>query len=204
MVGGSYEGELQFATAANHPPHLRAIAPSGISAADYRESYMPGGMVHLGGMASWALQLQASIAEPAVQVRIAAGDTACAATEAKHRPNLAFEELNAHPLQDAWWVERSGEAMADQVTVPTLILMGWQDEWNLNAGVRMFELLRSPHKKIILQNEKWHARRTARHGVLGGTKYDAEGREPSDSGLDDQLRELAATQRSVVDVLPDR
>jgi putative CocE/NonD family hydrolase len=42
--------------------------------------------------------------------------------------------------------------MADQVTVPTLILMGWQDEWNLNAGVRMFELLRSPHKKIILQN----------------------------------------------------
>jgi putative CocE/NonD family hydrolase len=42
--------------------------------------------------------------------------------------------------------------MASQVTVPTLILMGWQDEWNLGAGTRMFQLLPSTHKRIILQN----------------------------------------------------
>jgi len=152
MVGTSYEGELQFAVAANSPPHLKAIVPSGISAADYRESYVPGGMVHLGGMASWSLEGQGSLADPAQEIRIAAGDTACAAIRAKHRPNEAFDELNRHPLEDAWWAERSGEAMAGQVTVPTLILMGWQDEWNLGAGTRMFQLLGSPHKKIILQN----------------------------------------------------
>jgi putative CocE/NonD family hydrolase len=152
MIGTSYAGELQLAVAANHPPHLKAIVPSGISASDYRESYMPGGMFHMGGMGWWTVALQPKLADSAERTRIAAGDTECAAIRAKQPPQRAYWDVKEHPLQDAWWKERSGEAVAGAITVPTLVLMGWQDEWNLNAGTRLFELLRALHKKIILQN----------------------------------------------------
>ena len=152
MIGNSYAGGLQLATAANRPPHLKAITSSGISASDYREGVMPGGMVHLGGMAAWTLDVQPSIAQPAEQARIAAGDTQCKAILAKQRPVRAYWEESQHPLRDGWWKERDAEEYADQITVPTLIMMGWQDEWNLNAGTHLFKLLKSPHKKILLQN----------------------------------------------------
>ena len=152
MVGNSYAGGTQLATAANHPPHLRAIVPSGISASDYRESYMPGGMVHLGGMAWWSLAEQPALAESAERVRIAAGDTECERIHAAQPPQRAYWEIKEHPLQDDWWRVRSGEAAAVDIAVPTLLLMGWQDEWNLNAGTRLFEQLKAPHKKILLQN----------------------------------------------------
>jgi len=60
--------------------------------------------------------------------------------------------MKEHPLQDAWWAEHDPESMLAQIAVPTLIMMGWQDEWNLNAGTRLYELLTTPHRRIILQN----------------------------------------------------
>lgn len=165
MVGTSYAGGLQLAVAANAPPHLKAIVPAGISANDYRESYMPGGMVHLGGMASWALAVYAPATGPAVKARIEGGDTECAATLAKRPAPQSYQEIKQHPLYDDWWRVRSQETIADRVTVPTLILMGWQDEWNLNAGTHLFKLLQAPHKKIILQNGgHWVGVMEGRHG----------------------------------------
>ena len=151
MIGNSYAGGLQLATAANHPPHLRAIIPSGISASDYRESYKPGGMEHF-GVAAWTLSTQASLAQPAEQARIDAGDNECAAIIAHQAPQRAYWDMREHPLHDSWWVERDAESMAGDVTVPTLVMMGWQDEWNLNAGTVLFRQLRAPAKRLILQN----------------------------------------------------
>jgi putative CocE/NonD family hydrolase len=152
MVGNSYNGGLTLATAATRPPHLKAIAPSGISGSDYREGYMPGGMVHLGGMAWWTLFADSLAASPAVQARVAAGDAECQAIRAKQLPSRDYWEQSEHPLRDAWWVEREVEEWAGQITAPTLIMMAWQDEWNLNAGTRAFEVIKVPHKKIVLQN----------------------------------------------------
>src|SRR5919204_1965010 len=90
MIGNSYAGGLQLATAANRPPHLKAITSSGISASDYREGVMPGGMVHLGGMAAWTLDVQPSIAQPAEQARIAAGGTPCRGVLPKTPPVRAY------------------------------------------------------------------------------------------------------------------
>jgi putative CocE/NonD family hydrolase len=152
MIGNSYAGGLQLAVAVNRPPHLKAIVPSGIAASNYRESYMPGGMVHLGAMAAWSMVEQPNLSQSAEQVRIAAGDTECQAIRAKRQPIRAYLDMKEHPLQDGWWAEHELESMIGQIAVPTLVMMGWQDEWNLNAGTHLYKLLKTSHRRIILQN----------------------------------------------------
>jgi uncharacterized protein len=152
MVGTSYAGELQLAVAANRPPHLKAIVPGGIAASNYHESYMPGGMEHLGTMAVWTLDIQMTAARKAESARIDAGDEECARTVARRSPQNAWWLLREHPLYDEWWEERTDLFTAQQVHVPTLILMGWQDEWNLNAGTHLFKHLQSARKKLVVFN----------------------------------------------------
>ncbi len=152
MIGNSYAGGLQFAVAANNPPHLKAIVSSGISTNDYHEGYNPGGMTHLGGMAAWTLSIQGNAARSGLEFRLSSGDAACEALVSTRKPLTAYWDAKKHPLYDEWWEVRGMDAMSGRITVPTMILMGWHDEWNLNAGVLLFNKIKSAHKKIILQN----------------------------------------------------
>lgn len=158
MVGISYGGEIQLATAAHRPPHLKAIVPGAVTASDYREGYMVGGMLHMGVIGAWSVGIQPGAAGSAEQTRINAGDEECAAIRKRQPPNRAFWDMLEHPLRDAWWKARDPEETLDRITVPTLLVMGWQDQYSLNAGTRLFKLLKVRHKKFILQN--------GGHGVL--------------------------------------
>jgi putative CocE/NonD family hydrolase len=155
MVGNSSPGYTQFETAAQRPRHLKAIAPTAIAASDYREVWMVGGMVHQATISGWSLQIEPESAQSGADARMKWGDRSCEAIRAKQPPVLAsaYWEMLRHPLQDEYWEERSMERFIGEVRVPTMIVGGWQDEWEFSTGaVRLFGLLRTDHKKIILQN----------------------------------------------------
>ncbi len=152
MVGISYAGEIQLATAAHRPPHLKAIVPGAVTASDYREGYMVGGMLHMGVIGAWSVGIQPGAARKAVQSRIESGDSRCASIRAAQPPNRAFWDMLEHPLRDSWWEARDPEETADRIVAPVLLVMGWQDQYSLNAGTRLFKLLKTPHKKLVLQN----------------------------------------------------
>jgi uncharacterized protein len=155
MVGNSSPGYSQIETAAQHPPHLKAIVPTAIAASDYREVWMVGGMVHEALISGWSLHVEPESAQSGADARIKWGDHSCELIRAKQPPVLssAYWEMLKHPLQDEYWEARSMEGFIGAVTVPTMIVGGWQDEWEFSTGaVRLFGLLKTEHKKIILQN----------------------------------------------------
>ncbi len=155
MVGNSSPGYTQFETAARHPPHLKAIVPTGVAASDYREVWMVGGMTHQALISGWSLHVEPDSAQESAETRAKWGDSRCAAIRAKQPPvrASAYWEMLKHPLQDEYWEARSMEGFIGEVRVPTLIVGGWQDQWEFSTGaVRLFGLLKTEHKKIILQN----------------------------------------------------
>ena len=155
MVGNSSPGYTQFETAAQHPPHLKAIVPTGVAASDYREVWMVGGMTHQALISGWSLHVEPDSAQSGAETRIKWGDRLCAAVRAKQPPvrSNAYWQMLEHPLQDGYWEARSMEGFIGEVRVPTLIVSGWQDQWEFSTGaIRLFGLLKVDHKKIILQN----------------------------------------------------
>ncbi len=155
MVGNSSPGYTQIETAAQHPLHLKAIVPSAIAASDYREVWMVGGMVHQALISGWSLHVEPESAQSGAETRIKWGDRSCEAIRAKQPPVRAssYWEMLRHPLQDAFWEERSMEGFIGEVRVPTMIVGGWQDQWEFATGVvRLYGLLKADHKKVILQN----------------------------------------------------
>ncbi|HEV7610371.1 MAG TPA: CocE/NonD family hydrolase [Steroidobacteraceae bacterium] len=155
MVGNSSPGYTQIETAAQHPPHLKAIVPTAIAASDYREVWMVGGMVHQALISGWSLHVEPESAQSGAETRIKWGDRSCEAIRAKQPPvrASAYWEMLRHPLQDAYWEERSMEGFIGEVRVPTMIVGGWQDQWEFATGaIRLYGLLKADHKKIILQN----------------------------------------------------
>ena len=155
MVGNSSPGYTQFETAAQHPPHLKAIVPTGVAASDYREVWMVGGMTHQALISGWSLHVEPDSAQSSAETRIKWGDRLCAAIRAKQPPvrASAYWQMLEHPLQDEYWETRSMEGFIGEVRVPTLIVSGWQDQWEFSTGaIRLFGLLKAEHKKIILQN----------------------------------------------------
>jgi len=63
MAGGSYLANLQWTTAMENPPHLKAIAPAICGAGQLREQTLLGGAPNLYFMVSWIPQMALDIAD---------------------------------------------------------------------------------------------------------------------------------------------
>ncbi len=70
MVGNSSPGYTQFETAAQHPPHLKAIVPTGVAASDYREVWMVGGMTHQALISGWSLHVEPDSAQSSAETQV--------------------------------------------------------------------------------------------------------------------------------------
>lgn len=153
MVGPSYGAHTQIAVAALRPLHLKAIVPISVEGNEYRDEAMTGGLFNAAMMAEWVFKTQPDLARRSVDARIAAGDAECGAIHARQPANPSYEEVLEHPLFDEWWRARSLDAVIGQVTVPTLIIHAWQDEWiRPNGAIRLFKLLNHVRKRLVLQN----------------------------------------------------
>jgi putative CocE/NonD family hydrolase len=186
MIGASYGGHTQIKVAALRPPHLKAIVPVSTEGNEYRDEGMAGGMFNAGLMGEWTFRIQPSLAQAGAEARIRAGDTECAAIRANQPPNDAYAEVLQHPLYDEWWHARSLDTMAGAVTVPTLLIHAWQDEWiRPNGAIRLFNLLGSDSKRLILQNGM-HALRALHVNRAAELQWLDRWVKGEDNGVDDE------------------
>lgn len=131
MVGSSYSGSSQIATAQNRPPHLRAIVP-GMVLTDYRDAIAPGGVPAPGFLTPFRVIFRAFWSELAAQVAKEEGDVDCLKQIEK---NLEAEETNsgmhlsvAHPLRDEYMKTFDLARHADRIEIPVLSLEAFQDQ----------------------------------------------------------------------------
>ncbi len=153
MYGFSYQGVVQWAAAAAHPPHLVTIAP-GMCTADLYTRFYPHGRFAWETQLWWALQFARDSAK-----RV--GDTASEETcmhlmrepssllwqmpQAKEHPVLKkycpfFYEWMSHPTRDSFWEQENWIPSIMKQPIPTLQIGGWYDHF-LNGTLQTYEAL---------------------------------------------------------------
>lgn len=188
MVGGSYLGATQWATASQDPAALRAIAPV-VTADQYYDGWVyQGGAFQLGFNLWWTLTI---LAPGELRRRRADGDPAAAARlgeliAAADHPDRLFQRLPlrglpelagladyyddwlAHPTYDAFWKASAPREAWTQITVPALNVGGWFDVFLQGtianyAGMRANGASEEARRRQRLVIGPWA------HGALSGT-----------------------------------
>lgn len=131
MVGVSYGGSSQLATAQMRPPHLRAIVP-GSPLADFRDALNPGGVPQPGFVTPFRLIFRTYWSQMVTQTAREEGDEGC--LEQVER-NLAGEEAGSvmhlflsHPWRDGFTESGDLARNAGRIQVPVLALDAFQDQ----------------------------------------------------------------------------
>jgi uncharacterized protein len=127
MIGFSFTGVSQLATAAFAGPALKAISPENVFPDFYRDMVYPGGM-HNSWIAAWiaARNFVPGLGGDAAEQ--AASDPECATSQATQAaPNESQTPSTAlHPYFDDFWATEP-ERFMDRVHIPVLGCVNWQD-----------------------------------------------------------------------------
>ncbi|WP_068089810.1 CocE/NonD family hydrolase [Novosphingobium rosa] len=131
MANWSWAGMSQLATAAEQPPHLKAIAP-GMPLGDARlDSWYPGGVPAPGFVDGWWNYLHSRWNSAKTSAR-AEGDQRCLAQIARNEQTAEANRLPSvlirHPLRDDYIEIRNLAARTHRITVPTFSMEVFQDE----------------------------------------------------------------------------
>jgi hypothetical protein len=126
MLGFSFTGTSQIATAAFAGPALKAIMPGNVFPDLYRDISYPGGVYNALDPAWIAAGRQFVVGPAAAQQ--GATDPTCDADEARAlAPNDAQTmDTTAHPYRDDYWAH-DPQSLASRVHVPILGCVNWQD-----------------------------------------------------------------------------
>jgi putative CocE/NonD family hydrolase len=146
MFGSSFGGITQLLTAAQRPPHLRAIAPDSATSDLYRDVAYPGGILNDVFPLAWTGIQKKNGATYALTGAVTAGDTKCDVDFAEHEVGNASEEnlvptfVVNHPYYDdaGIWIERAPRAGFKNIDVPAYVTNQWQDE---QLPARIYESL---------------------------------------------------------------
>lgn len=124
MIGYSFTGVSQLATAAFAGPALKAITPGNVFLDFYRDSIYPGG-IHNGWIPAWILVGRGFVVG-AASVLHAPSDPACAQGMLLAQPGDMAQSADTqlHPYDDAYWAAQP-EAFLDRVQVPVLGCVNW-------------------------------------------------------------------------------
>ncbi|MEH3046961.1 CocE/NonD family hydrolase [Sphingomonas adhaesiva] len=131
MANWSWAGMSQIATAAERPPHLKAIAPGMVLGDARLDSWAPGGVPAPAFVSGWWEFLHDRWASVRTSAE-AEGDQRCLTQVAT---NLRTAEANSvpgilirHPLRDEYIEERHLAARTANIDVPVLSMEAFQDE----------------------------------------------------------------------------
>jgi hypothetical protein len=167
MVGVSYFGAVQLATAALRPPHLKAIMPLNAPADYYREGSHHGGilhtffdyiyMVYARGQAVSDVVEQSSEDELAAIVERLSSDPDLSMYPGLYNtavnPNRSplFFDLLANAFDGPFYWERSAYRSYDQIEVPFYTGSGWwaYAHMHLRGAFQNFEGIDAPKKLYI-------------------------------------------------------
>jgi putative CocE/NonD family hydrolase len=131
MIGKSYPGITQLFVAEQNPAGLKAIAPGHFYSDAYRDVARPGGIQNYGFASLWSFIAQPEPGFASGTQAASPSDLDCTnGTTAAVRgaPTNPFVQLQEHPFDDALVKERSPEQHLDQLHVPMLATLAWQDE----------------------------------------------------------------------------
>jgi putative CocE/NonD family hydrolase len=144
LAGKSYPGYTQLYVAATQPPSLDAIAPGHPVGDFYRDVGYPGGMLNRTFAAVWATGRDGD-AQPGgdaanVNGRIADGDETCERNQLLRTQNVSLlQTMEETPFYTDIFRERSPWNLADQIEVPTMLVVAWQDEQTGGRASRILE-----------------------------------------------------------------
>ncbi|MGH9084796.1 MAG: CocE/NonD family hydrolase [Acidimicrobiales bacterium] len=131
MIGKSYPGITQLFVAAQRPPGLAAIAPGHFFADAYRDVARPGGIANHGFATLWSFIGRPSYEFQSSPQYVLAGDLGClngTTSEVRGLPTNPYVQLLQHEWDDALIRERSPITYVDDIDVPMLASLAWQDE----------------------------------------------------------------------------
>jgi len=158
MANWSWAGMSQLMTAAEQPPHLKAIAPGMVVGDMRRDSWAPGGVPAPGFITGWRGYLH----ERWASIRRSAdneGDTRCLQ---QIQENLAGEEAHSitrlvfsHPMRDEVTDARAPGRGAPRIEVPVFSMESFQDEAVTSREDYYQERLGTP-KLWLLQTNGGH------------------------------------------------
>lgn len=126
MAGGSYVGITQLLTAEQRPPHLTAIAPQVPISDLYRDGYTHGGVPSAFFDAQY-IAVQGAPGAAGVNTDPALLQATVAAKTGQSPPGMIAFDYLARPNDDAFYRDRSPIYRSDRITVPVLVVGGWQD-----------------------------------------------------------------------------
>ncbi|MGH9274433.1 MAG: CocE/NonD family hydrolase, partial [Acidimicrobiales bacterium] len=131
MIGKSYPGITQLFVAEQRPPGLAAIAPGHFFADAYRDVARPGGIANHGFGTLWSFLGRPSYEFQDSPQYVLAGDLGCLnglTGELRGLPTNPYLQLVQHPYDDALTRERSPITHIEDIQVPMLASLAWQDE----------------------------------------------------------------------------
>jgi putative CocE/NonD family hydrolase len=147
MWGMSYGGITSLKTAAERPPHLRAIVPMCAGLDHYHDIVYPGGCFNmLGILGGWGpFMTTMNLAPP--MFRDTAGRWSRVWQERLERAREPYiMPYLDHPARDQHW--QSKAIAAERIDVPTFLIGAWRDIFP-EAMVRAFERIPAPRRLLM-------------------------------------------------------
>jgi putative CocE/NonD family hydrolase len=156
MLGFSFTGTSQIATAAYAGPALKAIMPGNVFPDLYRDISYPGGVYNALDPA-WIVAGRQFVVGPAA-MQEGATEPACDANEAQAlAPNDAqTADTTLHPYRDEYW-SHDPESLARRVHVPILGCVNWQDMTVYSRAFNEFRDDYDPRTTWVVGGDGEHA-----------------------------------------------
>ncbi len=143
--GISYGGIMSFKTAAERPPHLKAMVPIMGSLDIYHDWFYPGGCFNCLGASTWAGSMVAlQLMPPTYQDP--EGRWYDVWLERIENTDPYLLPWRKHPARDEYW--QSKEIDASRIEIPTFLIGGWRDLFP-ELMVRAYEQIDAPRKLLM-------------------------------------------------------
>lgn len=155
LADKSWPGLSQLYVASTQPPSLKAIIPGAPVGDFYRDIMYPGGLPNTGFGTIWMTGRDESNAWPSSNLRVvfsAALDPVCLYNQKLRGQNVVLmDKFNESLFNEAFWQARV--VKADRITVPTMLVVSWQDEQTGSRVAGLFnEIPASTPKRLIGSN----------------------------------------------------
>ena len=137
MMGASYFGVNQWATAIKNPPHLKCIVPCPGTTDNYRGMIYPGGVLR----SSFVIYIVSRILQEAIWPGPIPG---------KELPENIMSQLLAQTEDGPYYLEHGGAwRYMDKIKVPVLTIAPGANDLHITQNLRHYNEIKSPKRLII-------------------------------------------------------
>jgi putative CocE/NonD family hydrolase len=161
LIGPSYMGLNQLLTAAQHPPHLRAIFPIVPMADAYRDIVFSGGQVNVSFIPMWLGLVTGAALVPPTYALDGSPEGLASAVKALASHAVGVGGFQAHTISDAaaggdlaydgpFWRLRSPIEVADRINVPAFIVGGHHDLFQRGEPLLYERLKRHTTARLLI------------------------------------------------------